>query len=57
MRSNRSFGSGLSTLVASATRGINFMNAVDTNVFIYALDDDEPVKQAKAHELLQQLAV
>ncbi len=27
------------------------MNAVDTNVFIYALDADEPVKQAKAPAL------
>lgn len=32
------------------------MNAVDTNVFLYALDADEPVKQAKAQELFQQLA-
>ena len=31
------------------------MNAVDTNVFIYALDDNEPVKQAKARELLDHL--
>ena len=28
------------------------MNAVDTNVFVYALDADEPVKQAKAQDLL-----
>jgi predicted nucleic acid-binding protein len=27
------------------------MNAVDTNVFVYALDNDEPAKQAKAHDL------
>ena len=26
------------------------MNAVDTNVFVYALDDNEPVKQAKARD-------
>jgi predicted nucleic acid-binding protein len=32
------------------------MNAVDTNVFIYALDTDEPVKQAKALDLFQRLA-
>ena len=32
------------------------MNAVDTNVFVYALDDDEPIKQAKAWQLLQSLA-
>ncbi len=32
------------------------MNAVDTNVFVYALDDDEPVKQAKAQQLFHRLA-
>ena len=31
------------------------MNAVDTNIFVYAADDDEPVKQAKALHLLDQL--
>lgn len=31
------------------------MNAVDTNVVIYSLDDDEPVKQAKARTLLSGL--
>ena len=31
------------------------MNAVDTNVFVYALDAEEPSKQAKAQELLDQL--
>ncbi len=31
------------------------MNAVDTNVFIYALDDDEPIKQAKAQNLFDRL--
>ncbi len=31
------------------------MNAVDTNVFVYALDADEPVKQAKAQDLFQRL--
>jgi predicted nucleic acid-binding protein len=31
------------------------MNAVDTNVFVYALDADEPIKQAKAHDLFQRL--
>ena len=31
------------------------MNAVDTNVFVYAADDVEPVKQAKAIQLLEQL--
>ncbi|HKB02536.1 MAG TPA: hypothetical protein VKD90_09975 [Gemmataceae bacterium] len=33
------------------------MTAVDTNVFIYALDADEPVKQAKAQQLLDQLSL
>jgi predicted nucleic acid-binding protein len=31
------------------------MNAVDTNVFIYSLDADEPIKQGKALELLDAL--
>lgn len=31
------------------------MNAVDTNVFVYALDVYEPVKQAKAISLLNRL--
>jgi predicted nucleic acid-binding protein len=34
---------------------MNSMNAVDTNVCVYALDADEPVKQAKALDLFQQL--
>jgi predicted nucleic acid-binding protein len=34
---------------------MNFMNAVDTNVFVYALDADEPAKQAKAVELFDRL--
>ena len=33
------------------------MNAVDTNVFVYALDADEPVKQAKALDLFQRLTL
>jgi predicted nucleic acid-binding protein len=33
------------------------MNAVDTNVFVYALDVDEPIKQAQAQELFQRLAL
>lgn len=33
------------------------MNAVDTNVYVYALDADETAKQAKALELLDQLAL
>ena len=32
------------------------MNGIDTNVFVYALDADEPVKQTKAQALLQRLA-
>jgi predicted nucleic acid-binding protein len=32
------------------------MIAVDTNVFIYALDADEPAKQAKALQLLDRLS-
>jgi len=32
------------------------MNAVDTNVFVYAMDADEPIKQAKAQALFQRLA-
>jgi predicted nucleic acid-binding protein len=31
------------------------MNAVDSNVFVYALDDDEPAKQIKARDLIDQL--
>jgi predicted nucleic acid-binding protein len=33
------------------------MNAVDTNVYVYALDADEPAKQANAIELLDRLAL
>ena len=31
------------------------MNAVDTNIFNYSVDQNEPVKQIKAQQLLQQL--
>jgi predicted nucleic acid-binding protein len=31
------------------------MNAVDTNVLVYALDDDEPAKQLKAREFIDRL--
>jgi predicted nucleic acid-binding protein len=34
---------------------MNSMNAVDTNVYVYALDGAEPVKQAKAIELFDRL--
>jgi hypothetical protein len=33
------------------------MNAADTNVYVYALDADEPVKQAKALELFDRLVL
>jgi predicted nucleic acid-binding protein len=33
------------------------MNAVDTNVLLYSLDTSEPVKQAKAMQIILQLAV
>lgn len=32
------------------------MNAVDTNVYVYALDADEPIKQGKAIDLFDRLA-
>lgn len=32
------------------------MNAVDANVLVYAFDKDEPIKQAKANDLLRRLA-
>lgn len=31
------------------------MNAVDTNVLLYSVDCNEPIKQLKAQQLLQQL--
>jgi predicted nucleic acid-binding protein len=31
------------------------MNAVDTNIYVYALDADEPAKQGKAVDLLDRL--
>ena len=31
------------------------MNAVDANVLVYAMDEDEPIKHAKANELLNRL--
>ena len=31
------------------------MNAIDTNVLLYSIDRNEPVKQLKAQQLLQQL--
>jgi predicted nucleic acid-binding protein len=31
------------------------MNAIDTNVLLYSIDRNEPVKQAKAQQLLRQL--
>jgi predicted nucleic acid-binding protein len=32
------------------------MNAIDTNVLVYALDRDEPVKRTKARQLVRQLS-
>lgn len=31
------------------------MNAVDTNILVYAVDEDEPVKQQQAREFLREL--
>ncbi len=31
------------------------MNAVDTNIFVYALDDSDPAKQTKARGLIDRL--
>jgi predicted HTH domain antitoxin len=36
---------------------MSFMNAIDTNLYVYTLDANEPVKQMKAVELLDQLAL
>jgi predicted nucleic acid-binding protein len=33
------------------------MNAVDTNVFVYALSADEPAKKARALDLLRRLSI
>ena len=33
------------------------MNAIDTNIYVYTMDADEPVKQSKAMALLGQLAL
>jgi predicted nucleic acid-binding protein len=32
------------------------MNAVDTNIFLYSLDRNEPAKQVKAQQMLRQLS-
>ncbi len=32
------------------------MNAIDTNVLVYAVDESEPTKQAKAINLLETLS-
>ena len=40
---------------ATDSRGMSSMNAIDTNVLVYAHDADEPTKQAKATSLLNQL--
>jgi predicted nucleic acid-binding protein len=38
-----------------ATRGTSCMNAVDTNVLVYFLDEDEPTKRGQAIGLLDRL--
>ena len=45
----------LFTAAANAIRRTNCMNAVDANVFVYAIDDDA-IKQAQANELLERLS-
>ena len=40
---------------ANAIREMSFMNAIDTNIFVYALDDNEAAKQAKAQEVISRL--
>ena len=42
-------------LVDDTTRGKNYMNAIDTNVLVYFVDRDEPVKRVQAIELLDGL--
>ncbi|HVG18349.1 MAG TPA: hypothetical protein VNI02_04800, partial [Blastocatellia bacterium] len=37
------------------SREKNYMNAVDTNILIYARDSRDPIKRAKASVLLQSL--
>ncbi len=32
------------------------MNAVETNVFVYLVDTDEPAKQVQAHELMDDVS-
>lgn len=41
--------------VASDTRETSCMNAVDTNVLVYAFDADDPVKRGKATSLITNL--
>ncbi len=44
--------SGSSTRKACGLRGTNCMNAVDTNVFVYAIDQSDPAKHGEAQALL-----
>jgi predicted nucleic acid-binding protein len=44
-----------SVLVEGVIRETSFMNAVDTNVLLYAVDEDEPAKRKRAREFLRQL--
>ena len=39
----------------NTSRETSCMNAVDTNVFVYMMDDDDPAKQTKARELIDQV--
>ena len=34
---------------------MNSMNAVDTNILLYAVDEDEPAKRKQARTFLRQL--
>ena len=52
---NGSVMNSRSVLVENGIRGMSFMNAVDTNVLLYAVDDDEPAKRKRAREFLRQL--
>ena len=52
---NGSVMNSRSVLVEDAIREMSFMNAVDTNVLLYAVDEDEPAKRKRAREFLRQL--
>ena len=52
---NDSVMNSRSVQVENGIRGMNFMIAVDTNVLLYAVDEDEPAKRKQAREFLRQL--